>query len=305
MSLSNGDKLKNGKYTIVRNIGKGAYGITYEAKYKYLKNNVVIKTLVKNERHPDYNDDLKRFKREIQVLKKFLCHPNIVRIYEYFEENGRHYIVMKFLSRETLYTLVKKEGKLSELQALDYIYQIGSALKALHKSNWKHRDVHPNNIMIVKTKAKNKAILIDFGIAKNRHIRTNERPSGDERFSPYEQSHYDGFDPRFDIYALAACLYYALTAEYPEDSVDRRRGKPLTLPRKHNPHISEKVENAILKGMAIERSNRPSSIEKWLKLLPEPNNWHWWLVRWSIEEVGWSIADSLNKFFKRYISRAR
>ncbi|MGH8002740.1 MAG: serine/threonine protein kinase [Brasilonema sp.] len=293
MSLSNGDKLKNGKYTIIGNpLGKGSYGTTYKARDHSSETNVAIKTLNKEVKHPDYENDLERFTREITVLKKLSGHPNIVKYHDDFKENERHYLVMEFLSEETLFTLVENEGALPDWLALDYIYQIGSALKALHKKHWVHRDVYPKNIMIVKNKVQTKAVLIDFGIVKNRHLLTNEHPTN-TYFTPYEQR-YGNFDPKVDIYALAACLYYALTAELPTPSVDRMRNEPLIPPRKHNPSISPKVEKAILRGMEREAKKRPQSMQEWLNLLPKSKFWLWQ----QLIEVGQLIANCLNKFFQ-------
>jgi serine/threonine-protein kinase len=265
MSLSKGNKLKNDRYTIDKELGDGSYGITYKAIDNFSKTTVVIKTLKNKKTHQYYKDHLERFQREANVLKKLSGHPNIVPIYDFFsQENERFYLVMEFLSEETLSHLVDDKGKLPERLALDYIRQIGSALKALHNENWVHRDVHPGNIMIVE----NKAVLIDFGIVGNPQFKTDFHPTN-YHFAPYEQKRRASREPTVDIYALAACLYYALTTECPAASVDRiDRHERLIPPRKHNSSISQEVENAILQGMELEAENRPQSIEEWLNLLP-------------------------------------
>lgn len=156
-------------------------------------------------------------------------------------------------------------GKLSESLALQYIRQIGSALEVVHKADLVHRDAHPGNIMIVQ----NKAILIDFGIVGriDAPYLTNEHPT-QFYFAPYEQR--DGsIEPTVDIYALAASLYYALTAELPTPSIYRQfKNESLKSPTQLNRSLSRKVEAAILKGMELKAENRPQSMGEWLELLP-------------------------------------
>jgi eukaryotic-like serine/threonine-protein kinase len=267
MILSRGDSLKNGEYIIEEQLGKGGFGITYKAKDRGLDRTVVIKT-INEERIIDPNNQkyLTRFQREARVLARLSeqRHPNIVQVKDFFEENGIPYLVMEFLSGESLGNLVQRKRGLSESLALQYISQIGSALEVVHKNKLVHRDAHPDNIMIVK----NQAILIDFGIVGriDAPYLTNEHPTH-FYFAPYEQR--DGtIDPKVDIYALAASLYYALTAQRPTPSFDRKyRNKSLDSPRRWNPSISRKVEAAILKGMELEAGNRPQSMQDWLKLL--------------------------------------
>jgi serine/threonine protein kinase len=265
MILSPGDSLQNGKYIIEKSLGKGGFGITYKAENRGLERTVVIKT-INEEKIQDTNNQkyLTRFKREARVLANLIRHPHIVQVYDLFEENGIPYLVMEFLSGESLGSLVKKQGKLSESLALQYISQIGSALEFVHKGNLVHRDAHPDNIMIVQ----NKAILIDFGIVGriDASYITNEHPTH-YYFAPYEQR--DGsIDPKVDIYAIAASLYYALTAQHPTPSLNRKyKNESLIPPKQLNSSISLKVEAAILKGMELEAKNRPQSMQDWLKLL--------------------------------------
>ena len=290
MSLSKGSKLKKGKYIIEHKLTDGSYGVIYKAIDKPSGTFVAIKTLSKPLRHSKYKDDLKRFKKEAKVLEKVSWHPNIVTFLDFFKEKDeRYYLVMELLSGETLGELVDKEGDLSDSFVLDYIYQIGLALKAFHREDWVHRDVHPGNIMI----AENKAILIDFGYAGNPKFPTIVHPANDH-FTPWEQKE-GNLKPTVDIYALAACFYYALTAQLPETSTKRKESKDelFILPSQYNPSISQKAEEAILKGMQLYARNRPQSIQKWLKLLPKTKSWFWyWLI-----EVLLSIVGCLNKFF--------
>ncbi|MEC4819388.1 MAG: serine/threonine-protein kinase [Scytonema sp. PMC 1069.18] len=272
MILSQGDSLQNDKYIIEKQLGKGGFGITYKAQNTFLSRTVVIKTInEENIKGPNNQKYLTRFQREARILAKLSAqrHPHIVQVYDLFEENEIPYLVMEFLSGGSLGNLVRKQGKLSESVALQYISQIGSALEVVHQADLVHRDAHPDNIMILK----NQAILIDFGIVGriDAPYLTNEHPTH-FYFAPYEQK--DGsIDPKVDIYALAASLYYALTAQYPMPSFNRKlRNESLTPPKELNPTISRQVQAAILKGMELEAKNRPDSMQEWLQLLPSTSS---------------------------------
>jgi serine/threonine protein kinase len=291
MYLLKGNKLNN-RYTIEEKLESGSYGIIYKAKDNNSRNLVAIKTL----RDLEYKKNLGRFKKEIKALKELSGgsnpHPNIVKYHDEFSEGQKHYLVMEYLNKKTLYTLIKDKNrkKLPYRLAFRYICQIGSALKAAHEEDWIHRDVHPGNIMIVGKKA----VLIDFGIVRNRRLLTNEHPAGNHYFAPPEQR--DGGDnPKLDIYALAACLYYALTGECPTSSKDRSYGIDLIPPKKYNRSIKKEVEDAILKGMELKPEERPASIEEWLKLLPKTWYWYWQ----ELIEARWLTVNWLNRFFER------
>jgi serine/threonine-protein kinase len=181
------------------------------------------------------------------MLETLSGHPNIVQYYGYFEENEIPYLVMEFLDGNNLFELLEAKGKLEYPLVFDYIYQIGLALIYVHSKKMVHRDVQPKNIMIekiqVKNKVKTRAVLIDFGIVQQPELMTNEHPSI-SNFTHYEQK--EGiFNPKFDVYCLAACLYNALTNELPTDSGERRRRRArnekydLIPPTKYNEKIKK------------------------------------------------------------------
>lgn len=284
MILPQNHKLKNGKYTICEHWRTGGYGVIYKAKDRDLNNEIVaIKTLRQDVSLQQYKENLERLKRERDILNRLLGHPNIVKYYEYFEEEEVHYLVMEFLDGKNLSELLQEEGKLKYRFVFDYIYQIGLAIKYMHDKNLVHRDIQPKNIMIEKTKVKNRAVLIDFGIVKYKYLITNEHPSI-QNFTHHEQKR-GILNKELDVYGLAACLYNALTNELPTDSGERvrrqrRREQDLKPPRTHNRSIRQDVNDVILKGMDLELENIPS-IEKWLNQLPKPLHWRWQqLVNW-------------------------
>jgi serine/threonine protein kinase len=234
-----------------------------------LNRDVVIKTPneeLKSE--PDYSKYVERFIKEAQLLAK-LCknpHPHIVWVIDLFEEGDSHCLVMDFILGESLSDFVRRRGALPEAQAVEYICQIGSALSAVHREGLVHWDAHPKNIML---RNNSKAVLIDFGLAGEIIPATSfSKGFGHRGFAPYEQITKGIRHPTVDIYTLAASLYYAVTGQLPTNSFDRNDGVKLVSPKRLVPSISDKLNQAILQGMALEASDRPQSIEEWLKLLP-------------------------------------
>lgn len=269
MVWPDGKLLHGGKYQIERILGRGGFGITYKARHRQLNQDVVIKTPDETLKiEPDYPKYVQRFIQEGQILAR-LCrepHPHIVRVIDLFQERDTHCLVMDFIEGESLWERVRRRGKLTEAEAVEYIRQIGSALIEVHKAKLVHRDAHPGNIML---KSSGKAVLIDFGISGEMFPTTmTSKHFGNKGFAPYEQQRQGSRHPRVDIYTLAGSLYYALTGELPTNSFDRKYDRlELVPPKQLVPRISNEVNRAILKGMELEAENRSQSMQEWLKLL--------------------------------------
>lgn len=180
---------------------------------------------------------------------------------------------MEYIAGENLGNWVRRNGTLSETDALRYIKQIGEALITVHKQNLLHRDVKPQNIM--RTSDGSKAILIDMGIARtlspNTLTVTTRILAASVGYAPLEQYYpYAQRGEYTDVYALAATLYFLLTAEKPTDAKQREDGHRLVPPRQLNPNISPQVNDAILEGMNLNYKKRPQSIKEWFSSLPLP-----------------------------------
>jgi serine/threonine protein kinase len=273
-----GHQLQNGKYRIEAVLRQGGFGITYKALHTHLQKYVVIKTPFEYKKHdPNYEAYIAHFLKEGQRLARLPKHPHIVQVWDLSEESDiplsqesdMPYIVMDFVPGENLFQLTQRRKKLSEAEILPCIHQIGEALTIIHQAGLIHRDVHPGNIIIRPDK---KAILIDFGIAKDLipSTQTSTGAAGNPSFAPYEQR-LGSREPTVDIYSLAATLYYALTGEYPATSFDRKVfGTRLIPPKQIQSTISEFSNRAIIKGMALKASARPRSMKAWLNLLKPP-----------------------------------
>ena len=178
MYLKCHNQLQLGKYTIIKTLGQGGFGITYLAEQSNLGRKVAIKefflkehcnrdsetshvTIPSGGSREMVNRFKEKFLKEARTIAG-LSHPNIVKIYDVFEENGTAYFVMDYIDSGDLKTLT--EGSpLSEDIAAKYIGQISDALEYLHGKNILHLDIKPSNILINRNQ---EAILIDFGISK-------------------------------------------------------------------------------------------------------------------------------------------
>ncbi|MEA5579119.1 serine/threonine protein kinase [Anabaena sp. UHCC 0451] len=270
MAWAIGQVLKSGDYVIEQILGQGGFGITYKALQVNLNRPVVIKTPNEFLHHdPEYDKYIERFKSEGQILAHLSQdpHPHIVGVIELFQEDNIYCLVMEFVPGENLFQLVKRRGALPAAEIVPCIRQIAEALIVVHQSGLVHRDAHPGNIML---RSNSKAVLIDFGIAKQiiPTTQSSTDKAAHERFAPYEQRYKGSRDPRVDIYCLAATLYYALTSQNPTNSLARKLGNErLIPPQEIIPSISNKLNEAILIGMALEAKDRPQTMQLWLEML--------------------------------------
>lgn len=270
MVWSAGKKLFGERYTIVRKLGEGGIGITYLAIDEENQPRV-IKTLRQEIlSDPQWKTQQKKLRQDFrdEAVRLAVCrHPHVVQIENIFDEGDLPCMVMEYIEGEDLGRYLQKTGALSEAEALLYIRQIGDALIIIHRKGLLHRDIKPRNIML--RRGKPEAVLIDFGIARDfvpnvvqRH--TVYRTPG---FAPPEQYQLEAARGEYiDVYALAATLYNLLTGVMPT-SADDRRHIPLQPPQNLKPNISDKVNQAVMRGMALQANYRPHSVREWLNLL--------------------------------------
>lgn len=287
-----GQLLKKGQYEIIEILGQGAFGVTYLAQDHKRKKEVAIKSLNvsflqqryrdKYRNTEDFGDFLAeeqdKFNTEAMVLATF-DHPHIVKVYpELFQENGLSCMVMEYVKGRNLEQYLHAKGVFSESVGLEIIKGVGEALGYIHSRNYLHRDIKPANILL--RESDNKAILIDFGLAREVNFAelmslTNAKTPV---FAPPEQfENRSNFTPALDIYALAATLYVIIAVHEPpfiplpspylNAKIMLDMKIPLEPPQKYNSAISQKVNDGILKGMELDYRNRPQSITEWFKYL--------------------------------------
>ena len=264
-----GKSLQAGKYNLEQEIGRGGFGITFRAIHNRLDQVVVIKTL--NESWwdaPNLSELQHQFQDEARRLA--LCvHPNVVRVTDFFTEDRLPYMVMDYIPGRPLSEIVFPNHPLPEALATTYIAQIGEALKAVHQKGLLHRDVKPHNIMVDERTGE--AVLIDFGIAREftrdqTQTQTSFLSAG---YAPIEQYLSRAKrTPATDVYGLAATMYSLLTGQAPIASILRHR-QSLRSPRDLQPEVSPIVNQAVMRGMALEIDDRPATVDAWLSLLPK------------------------------------
>jgi tRNA A-37 threonylcarbamoyl transferase component Bud32 len=211
-----------GSYTGLELIARGGMGEIYKANHPTLNRTLAIKVLSKYlEEDPDFN---KRFAREAEMMAR-LKHPNIINIYDYGEQDGLPYIVMEYLTGETLSSILKSRGHLSLDESLPLLRDLASALDYAHAQGIVHRDIKASNIFIepITTPANghtHRAVLMDFGIAKILNAQTSVTHPGDimgsfDYIAPEQIQETSTVDGRADIYAFGVMVYQMLTGELP------------------------------------------------------------------------------------------
>ena len=278
--------LKENRYQIEKTLGEGGFGITYKGWDCQASKTIAIKELwpeksVREGLNITWSYNIQPKKRIEQVLKfqlegKFQSqckHPNICQVYDWFEENNTAYIVMEFISGETLAKILQKEKFLTEAKTKRYFLEVAEALAVIHNNNLLHRDIKPDNILI---DGNDQAIIIDFGATKE-FIAGQTREMSvtlTQGYAPLEQYSYRGKRwPATDIYALCASMYEMLTGQLPTAAIERLQQinnnnvDGLISPRQLVPNLSPLMEKVILTGMNLKVENRFQNAEELIKAL--------------------------------------
>jgi serine/threonine-protein kinase len=160
----------------------------------------------------------RRFLREAQIIAG-LEHPNIVRVIDFGDENGAHYIVMEYLSGPDLGALIKQEKRIAFPQVLTMLRDVSSALDYAHAHGLVHRDIKPSNVMLDSSLDIERAVLTDFGIAKITDAHTQITATGVlgtfDYIAPEQIQASADVDGRADVYALGVMTYQMLTGRLP------------------------------------------------------------------------------------------
>ncbi|MDD6489367.1 MAG: serine/threonine-protein kinase [Clostridia bacterium] len=278
-----------GRYIIKKVLGQGGFGITYCAVDHKTGQTVAIKeffpdTLAYREgttvisypgdRTENYEYGKENFLQEAQTLAQFIGNDNIVRIHNYFEENGTAYFVMDYIEGISFDDYIKqKGGKISVEEAEKILIPIMDALGAVHEKGIVHRDVTPDNIYICNDGT---VKLLDFGAA--RYSLGDKSRSLDvilkHGFAPKEQYTRHGKQgPYTDIYSLAATFYFAITGKRPPDSVDRMDVDDLVPPSSLGIDITDYQEEALFQAMSVQPYDRFQSMAVFKSVLLNEKNY--------------------------------
>ncbi len=256
--IMKGQKISD-RYQVIKSIGEGGMANVYLAYDTILDRNVAVKVL-----RGDLASDekfVRRFQREALAASS-LSHPNIVEVYDVGEDNGEYYIVMEYIEGKHLKQLIKKRGKLTVSEAVDIVMQITDGLSVAHDSYIIHRDIKPQNIMILENGL---VKITDFGIAmamNSTQLTQTNSVMGSVHYLPPEQASGKGSTLQSDIYSIGILFYELLTGKLPfkgENAVEialKHLKEPLPSIRDELPNIPQSVENIIIKATAKNPKNR-------------------------------------------------
>ena len=276
LKVSTGITLCNGKYELMKFLGKGGFGITYLGRHILLNKYVAIKEYFpkdnfrreSNGTQVSYSDksvarrNIEKFLKEAKTMAE-LNHEGVVKVNDVFEENNTAYYVMDYIEGKSL----AEQLPIAQEQALAYIKQAAEALQYVHTKGILHLDIKPANIMINQS---GKAVLIDFGISKHYDSEGKGTSSSTQGYSsgysPIEQMTPGGlkqFTPPTDIYALGATLYKIISGTTPPASTDLADEETLSRPE----NMSREVFGFINKCMQQKRKDRPQTMSEVLGLI--------------------------------------
>lgn len=268
------------RYVVGSTVGFGGFGITYRAWDRTLDKMVAVKEFYPNgivnripgekeviiysgNRANEFQNGKVRFLAEARNMARFNTHPNIVNVYEFFEENHTAYIVMEFLEGKSYKQYIAEHGgKVDGETAVNVALSVLDALQEIHKVKIIHRDISPDNIFMIPVEAGSedyKVKLIDFGAARF--------ASGEEEktlsiilkpgYAPPEQYRSRSRQgPWTDIYAVGAVLYRSIVGRMPEESVNRMVEDHLEPPMNLVPELPQYLSDTIMRAMAVNQELR-------------------------------------------------
>lgn len=274
-----------GKYTIIKVLGQGGFGITYLAQQAGLQKPVAIKefffaelcerdtaglnvTVPSSGKREMISKMRRKFLKEARLISS-LDYSGIVRVTDVFDQYDTSYYVMEYIDGESLAEIIKRDGPMAEDVALGVINDVADALIYLHRQHINHLDIKPANIMIERHTGR--VVIIDFGVSKQ-----YDSPTGDTTtstplgvsngYSPIEQYNSGSmkqFSPGYDIYSLGATLYKMVTGQTPPTAIEISQDGPPELPE----NLDSGIANAITEAMQPRLADRPQSVEEFLDIL--------------------------------------
>lgn len=259
-------KMLDDRYEILEVIGEGGMAIVYRALDHRLNRDVAVK-IMRDEMAAD-EEFRRRFCTESHAVA-MLSHPNIVAVYDVSHNDNVEYIVMELVDGITLKQYMERKGVVAWKEVVHFTKQISKALAHAHERGIIHRDIKPQNIMLLR----DGTIKVgDFGIAalENEVYENNGEAIGSIHYIAPEQARGECPDARSDIYSLGVMMYEMLTGVLPftgntlgEIAVQHMNAKPVP-PHEKNPEIPLELERITLKAMSAELSERYQSANELL-----------------------------------------
>ncbi len=254
-------KVLNGRYKIIKLIGSGGMADVYLAYCNQLDRKVAVKLLKSSD------DELAKevFMRESKAIAR-LSHPNIVQVYDFFEEDNKQCIVMEYIQGVSLKNILRTgEREFTERQVLEMGYKLSKALSHAHSNGVIHSDIKPDNIIVDEYLEPR---ITDFGIAKliSDGSSGTKQMYGSVRYSSPEQVQGKIIDERSDIYSLGVVLYELINKRLPypsitEEVIDFKMSSlPIVNPKNINRNITPGFNDILVRCLSSDKKDRYGSM---------------------------------------------
>ncbi len=257
-----------GRYRMIGLLGRGGMGEVYRADDLKLGQPVALKFLPRDvEAEPDR---LERFLTEVRLSLR-VTHPNVCRVYDIGQAEGRHFLSMEYVDGEDLASLLRRIGRLPEDKAVEIARQLCAGLEAAHAEGVLHRDLKPANVML---DGRGRARLTDFGLAgATEGITGHEARAGTPQYMAPEQLSGGELSKQTDLYSLGLVLYELFTGKRAFEAgkiadLARLQQSTPTSPCALVSSLDPAIERAILRCLAPDPANRPASAAALAAALP-------------------------------------
>ncbi len=261
-------KRLDGRYEIHELLGVGGMAVVYRA-YDTIDDRTVAIKILKDE-FSGNSEFLRRFRNESKAIA-VLSHPNIVKVYDVSFGDRMQYIVMEYVDGITLKEYLDQQKEVRWKEAIHFTVQILRALQHAHEKGIVHRDIKPQNIMVLQDGT---IKVMDFGIARFARSETRtmtDKAIGSVHYIAPEQARGDLTDEKADIYSVGVMLYEMITGQLPFEAdnavsvaIMQLQANP-TLPREINPDIPEGLQDITMKAMQKVPSQRYQSAAEMLR----------------------------------------